>query len=85
VKKIKPSTGVILIQVDEPEKQDEHGVFIQQEWKELPPTGVVHSTGSLKYKKGTRVFFERFSAIATPFGENIKACREDAILATYEE
>jgi len=84
---IKPSRNIVLVKVDSPEQQDASGIYIQEEWKTLPPTGVVTGAGPdvSTCKVGDRVFFERFSAVPTPFGEDIRACREDAILAVYDE
>ena len=82
---MKPNKNIVLVQVDKPREQNENGVFITEEWKTQPPTGVVIEVGDgvSFVKKGDKVFFERYTAIQTPFGEDIKACKEDAILVKY--
>lgn len=84
---IHPSRNIVLIKVDTPVAQDASGIYLQEEWKTLPPTGVVTGAGPevLSCKVGDRVFFERFSSIPTPFGEDVRACRDDCVLAVYDE
>ena len=81
----KPNRDIVLIEVDDPKEKDENGLYIAEEWKTQAPTGVVLDVGSgvTFVKPGDKVFFERYTAIQTPFAENIKACKEDAILVVY--
>jgi co-chaperonin GroES (HSP10) len=74
---------LVLIKVDKPREVDEFGVHIQEEWKTQEPTGEVLEVGAdvTVCKKGDKVWFERFSAIKTPLGEDTRACRDTAILA----
>lgn len=83
---MKPNSLIVLIQVDPPKTQDDSGVYIQEEWKTKPPTGTVTAVGAdvTFCKVGDHVFFERYSSIDTPFGEDIRASREDQILVVYE-
>lgn len=83
---MKLNKNLVCIEVDEPEETTENGVYIQEEWKSQNPTGRVVAVGSgvTFCKPEDRVFFERYTAIQTPFGKNTRICREDAILAIYE-
>lgn len=85
--KYSPLGQIILIRVDQPKTQDSSGLYISEEWKTIPPTGVVEAVGPdvTICKKGDRVFFERYAAIDTPFDEDLKACRSDNILVIYNE
>ena len=81
----KPNKNIVLVEVDKPKEQDDNGIFIQEEGKTQPPTGVVLEVGDgvTFVKPGDKVFFERYTAIQTPFAENIKACKEESILVVY--
>lgn len=80
------SSDVIFIEVDQPVNQTSDGIYIEEEWKTLPTTGVIISLGKdiTEYKLGDKVFFERYSSIQTPFGETVRACRKEHILAICE-
>jgi co-chaperonin GroES (HSP10) len=82
----KLSSQLILVKVDAPQEQDESGIYIQEEWKTLPPTGVVEAVADdvTFCKPGDNVFFDRYTAIDTPFGEDIRLCRADAIFAVFD-
>lgn len=83
---MKLQSKTVLVKVDEPKQQDESGIYIQEEWQSHPPTGIVEAVANdvTFCKEGDRVFFERYTAIATPFDKNQRLCREDAILAVYD-
>jgi co-chaperonin GroES (HSP10) len=82
-----PNHNLVLIKVDSVEEKTADGIYIQEEWKELPPTGVVLEVGDAVtfVQPGDRVFFERFSAIPTPFGNDVKAITDLGILVKYDE
>jgi co-chaperonin GroES (HSP10) len=83
---IKPNSKVVFIRIDAPKEKTDDGIMISEDWRDLPATGtLVAVADDVSYNVGDRVFFERYTAIATPFGEEIRACREDAIFAVYEE
>jgi len=84
--KITPNSHIVLIKVDPAVEKDESGIYIQEEWKTQPPTGTVTAVGEqvMSCKIGDKVFFERYSSIPTPFGNDIRACRDNAILGVYE-
>jgi len=75
------NSNLVLIENDQPEEKDQHGIFVQEEWQTLPPTGTVLAVGEgvTFCKEGDRVFYERYSAIQTPHGKDIKLVRADAI------
>lgn len=83
---IKPNNNVILIKTDGV-KTEEDGILISEQWQDLQPTGTVVAIGDdvACCKVGDKVFFERYTSIETPFGEDVRACRDDAILATYKD
>jgi len=77
------NTKLVLIKPDQPvEEQD--GIYIAEEWKDLPPTGVVLAKADdvTFCDVGDKVFFERYSAIETP--EDDRIVREDQILGVYD-
>jgi co-chaperonin GroES (HSP10) len=77
------NSKLVLIKPDQPvEEQD--GIYIAEEWKDLPPTGVVVGVASdvTFCDIGDKVFFERYSAIETP--EDYRIVREDAVLGVYD-
>lgn len=80
---MKLNSKLVLVKLDKPEETDELGVYRAEEWKSLPPTGVVIDTSSdvTFCKKGDKVFIERYTAVQSPFGEDVRLCREDAIFA----
>lgn len=77
------NTKLVLIKPDQPvEEQD--GIYIAEEWKDLPPTGVVLAKADdvTFCDVGDKVFFERYSAIETP--EDDRIVREDQVLGVYD-
>jgi co-chaperonin GroES (HSP10) len=80
----KLQNNLVLVRVDEAVDQDDDGIYIQEQWITLPPTGVVEMVGiDVNFcKKGDKVMFERYSAIEVPTDKNLRLCREKAILAT---
>lgn len=84
---IKPNSNVVFIKVDGAKKQTDDGILISEDWKDLPATGVVVAVADdvTVCTSGDKVFFERYTAIDTPFGEDIRACNQSAILAVFED
>ena len=84
---IKPNTDVVLIKVDGVKTEDDMGILISEQWQDRQPTGKVVAIGDdvACCKVGDKVFFERYTSIDTPFGEDIRACRRDGIIAVYED
>jgi co-chaperonin GroES (HSP10) len=84
---IKPNNSIVLIKTDGVKTQDDDGILISEQWQDLRPTGTVVAIGDdvAVCKVGDKVFFERYTSIPTPFGEDVRACRDDAILAIYED
>ena len=80
---MKLNQGLVLVKVDKPKEQDESGVFIQEEWVTNQPIGtVVAIADDVTFCDiGNRVWFERYTAIQSPEDEDMRVCREDAILA----
>lgn len=80
----KLNSKLVLVRVDQPIDKDEDGIYRQEEWQTRPPTGTVEAVADdvTFCKVGDRVFFERYTAIPTT-EENLRICREHAILGTY--
>jgi co-chaperonin GroES (HSP10) len=83
---MKLNQSLVLIRVDKPKEQDDSGVFIQEEWVTNQPLGTVEAVAdNVKFcKVGDRVWFERYTAITHPQDENLKMCREDAVLGILD-
>lgn len=82
---MKPKRDLVLIQADKPKEKTNSGLYIQEEWKTIPPLGTVEAVGPLvkDVKPGDRVIFERYSSIILEDGKRM--CKESHILATVEE
>lgn len=83
--KTKLNSKLLLVKVDKPAEQDDKGIFVAEEWRTLPPTGVVTEVAEdvTFCKVGDRVFFTRYSADRTPW-EGIRICHEDSIRAVFD-
>ncbi len=75
------NSKLVIIKPDTVAEQDDSGVYIAEEWKDLPPTGVVEVVADdvTFCKPGDKVYFTRYAADETPWGTLI--CREDHIRA----
>lgn len=84
---IKPNSKTVFIKADGAKKETDDGILISEDWKDLPATGtvVVVADDVTFCKAGDRVFFERYGAIDTPFGDDVRACTEKAVLAVFED
>lgn len=87
------SPGYVLVRVDPAPEKTEGGVFISEEWKTLPPTGVIVDMGEpigtegigVQIEPGDEVFFQRYTAIDTPYGKDIRCVKASAILAINQK
>lgn len=80
---MKLASKLVLVKVDAPKTQTDSGVFIQEEWVSHRPVGVVEAVSDdvTACKVGDKVWFERYTAIPHPDDDDLRACREDAIIA----
>lgn len=90
--KIQPKGKIVLIDVDKAADKTESGILLgAQNWKTLPPVGVITAIGpdvGDKSLLGKRVIFERYSSIILPQDEDKKDRRfviEENILAVYQD
>lgn len=81
---MKPVGYLILIKADKQKTQTDSGIFIQEDWKSLPPTGTVLAIGDLvsSVKPGDRVMFERYGSVVVD--DDDRLCREEHILAVLD-
>jgi co-chaperonin GroES (HSP10) len=77
---MKPTRDLVLVEADAVKDRTESGLFIQEDWKTLPPTGVVISIGDAvtEVKPGDRVVFERYGSVT--YNKTQKLCKESQIL-----
>ena len=76
----------VLIRADKTKEKTASGIYINEDWKTLPPTGEVMAIGpDVKNRDllGKRVVFERYSAVT--LDDDLKFCNEDHILAILSE
>ena len=85
IKKIQEK--LVLVRVQQPKEQDDSGIFIQEEWQTLDPVGVVEMIGDDVHAcaVGDKVWFERYTATQHPTDKELRMCREDSIMAVYED
>lgn len=78
-----PLGDVVIIKVDQPKTQTDSGILVKEDWKTLPPTGIVVGVGSgvqtNDFGIGDRVVFERYSAITLE--DDLRLCRVKHVLA----
>lgn len=77
---MKPSRNLVLIKIDPPKDKTASGLYIQEDWKSLPPFGTIVDIGPdvTTVKPGERVIFERYASIVLNKEERL--CREDHLL-----
>ena len=82
---MKPTENRVLVQVDKPKNKTDSGIHIKEEWKTLPPIGVVKETGPqvTSIKIGDKVVFERYGSVILE--DNMRMCQESHILAIIDE
>lgn len=81
-----PKRNLVLIKADAPKETTTSGIYIVEDWKTLPPTGVVLAIGPNVEDRdlvGKHVLFERYGAITVD--KDIKLCLESHIQATIED
>lgn len=78
---ITPLRDVVLIKTDKPKAQTATGLYIQEDWKTLPPTGTVIATGPdvQNVKPGDRVLFGRYGTVILE--DDLRLCQESHIHA----
>lgn len=90
--KISPTRDIIHIKADEVQSKSNSGLFLNEDWKTLPPYGTVLAVGPMvkSIKVGDRVVFERYASILlddkthqTNIGERL--CQESHILGVLSE
>lgn len=82
---LNPSADLVLIKVDKRPDQTSSGLYIQEDWKTLPPTGVVLAIGPLVsiVAVGDKVLFERYASVILENDERL--CKESHILARISD
>ena len=83
--KIKPTRDIVVIRVDKPKETTSSGLYIIEDWKTLPPTGVVESQGPdvIGDWVGKHVLFERYTSIT--IDKEIRLAREESIFGEIED
>lgn len=83
---MQPLTDRVLIEVEGPREKSASGILIQEDWKTLPPIGVVKAVGpdAKLVKIGDKVVFERYASVIME-DKNMRLCQERHILATLNE
>jgi chaperonin GroES len=78
---MQPTRDIVLIRVEKPKEKTESGLYIKEDWKTLPPVGVVLAVGPLvtDVKRGDKVLFERYASVILENDERL--CQESHILA----
>jgi chaperonin GroES len=79
-----PTKDLVLIKADPPKEKTASGLYITEEWKSLPPTGVVLAIGPdvKDVKVGDNVLFERYASVILRDEERL--CKENHILARIQ-
>lgn len=82
---MKPTGDKVLVEVDPPKEKTASGLYIQEEWKTLPPFGTVKAIGPdvQEVKVGDRILFNRYAAVQ--LDGNDRLITEKDILATVNE
>lgn len=82
---IHPTKDIVLVKVDEVKQQTSSGLYIKENWKTLPPTGVVLDVGPdvTTVKKGDKIIFERYASVILE--DNERLCKESHIMGIIDE
>lgn len=82
---INPTRDIILIEVDKAREKTASGIFIVEDWRTLPPTGIVKAIGPDVVDRdllGKHVMFERYTSVTV--SKNERFCREINILGEVD-
>lgn len=80
-----PVRDILLIKVDPPKTKTASGFLIQEEWKTLPPVGVIVAVGpevKQPLKIGDRVLFERYASVI--LRNDYRLCKESHVIAVFD-
>ena len=82
---MKLNQKLVLVRVESPKDQDDSGIYIQEEWQSQQPIGVVEFVADdVEFcKAGDKIWFERYTSVPHPEDEDLRMCREDAVIAVY--
>jgi co-chaperonin GroES (HSP10) len=82
---IKPKRDIVLIKVEKPPEKTASGFFLQEEWKTLPPIGVVEAVGPqvTDVQVGDKVIFERYASIILE--NDYRLCKESHLIGTIHD
>lgn len=82
---MKPLTNRVIIEVEPPQEQTKSGLYIKQEWKSVPPEGIVKAIGPdvKNVKPGDKVLFERYASVILE--NNLRVCLDTHIHAIIDE
>lgn len=82
----------VLILPDEAETKTKAGLYLNQQWKDLPPKGTIVAVGpevtDKRIKKDARVIFYRYAAQMLTDVEDLKdirVVREDNVIALIKD
>lgn len=84
---MKLNSKLVAVRADNAIEQDENGIYIQEEWRSLPPTAVVLEVAPdvTFVQVGDRIEFTRYTAIEANYESGVLFVSEDAILAVLDE
>lgn len=73
------NSNLLLVKLDEAEKQTEDGIFVQEEWEERKGFGtIIEIADDITFGKvGDYVFLNRFAGV--PYKDNIRLFQQDDI------
>ena len=79
---MQPLSDRVLVEVAPPKDKTASGLYIQEDWKTLPPLGTVKAIGPdvTTVEVGDKVIFERYASIIME-DKNMRMCQESHILA----
>lgn len=82
---MKPFKDLVVIEVDPPKEKTASGLYIKEDWKTIPPTGVIKEVGPdvTTVAVGDKVLFERYSSII--IDKTTRMCKESHILARFTD
>lgn len=83
---MKLNSKIVCIEVEPDRVKDDSGVYLQDEWIQGRPVGTVVEVASdvTFCKTGDIVMFERYTSLKDPMNEDLRYCREDAVMVVYD-